>query len=191
MGQAIKNLVIVVLVLAVVIAALWGAWWLLLGAFHWFEGLPSDTRSATGTIFAAVSVPVITFGTSVYLQSRRVRDEAVREQKTEFYEKTIKNLVGMMNLDKPGVPADPVQLLAIFASIPAPLITFGSRGVILAWNNFRQVAQDHPGEPRPMILAFEELFKQMRKDLKHSTWMHQPGELVGTFVNDARTYFKK
>lgn len=190
MGQAIKNLFIVVFVLAIFAAVLWGAWWLLLGAFHWFEALPTDTRSATGTIFAAVSVPVITFGTSVYLQRKRVRDEAVREQKTKFYEDTISDLIGMMNLTKVEDP-DMGEFVRIFARIPAPMITFASRGVILAWNNFRQVASDSPDDTRAMVLAFEELFKQMRKDLKHSTWMHQPGELVGTFVNDARTFFKK
>lgn len=191
MGQTVKNVIIVLVTLAFAGAALWGVWWLLVGAFSWFADLPKDTRSATGTLFAAVSVPVITFGTSVYLQRKRVRDEAVREQKTAFYEKTIKDLVGMMKIDKPGTTADPAELVAIFASIPAPLITFASRGVILAWNNFRRVASEKPGDTAALILAFEELFKQMRKDLKHSTVLHQPGELVGTFVNDARDYFKK
>ncbi|WP_133936767.1 MULTISPECIES: hypothetical protein [unclassified Curtobacterium] len=185
-----KNFILGIVVLAVGALALWGVGWLLLGAFHWFEGLPKDTRSITGTIFAAVSVPVITFGTSMYLQGRRVRHEAVREQKTEFYEETIKNLIGMMNLGK-SKTADTTAMVKIFAGIPAPLITFGSRGVILAWNNFRQVASESPEDTRRMVLAFEELFKQMRKDLKHPTWMHQPGELVGTFINDAQKEFKK
>lgn len=191
MRRAVRNIIAGVLLLAVAALALWGVGWLLLGAFHWFEGLPKDTRSITGTIFAAVSVPVITFGTSMYLQGRRVRHEAVREQKTEFYETTIKDLVGMMNLGKPGVPTAADKVLKIYASIPAPLITFGSRGVIRAWNNYRQVAKDHPGDNVRLLLAFEKLFKEMRKDLKHPTWMHRPGELVGTFVTDAKDIFGK
>jgi hypothetical protein len=190
LGRAVKNLILILLVLAFFAAALWGVWWLLLGAFRWFADLPSDTRSATGTIFAAVSVPVITFATSVYLQRKRVRDEAVREQKTQFYEDTIKDLIGMMNIAKEKDP-DLIEYVRIFGRIPAPMITFASRGVILAWNNFRQVASDSPDDTRAMVLAFEALFKEMRRDLKHSTLLHQPGELVGTFVNDARDYFKK
>lgn len=71
------------------------------------------------------------------------------------------------------------------------LITYGSRGVIRAWNEFRKVSRLQTDNSTAVMLAFEGLLKAMRQDLGHTVITHQKGELLGIFVNDVENLFSK
>jgi len=151
--------------------------------FQWFTALPAETMATVASIAGVISVPVITYFTTRSLEARRSRENALRERKTEFYEGIIKDILSMFNLGKSKQAADNEVMVELFARVPAPMISFASRSVIVAWNKFRRVAQADAENTKAIALAFEDLFKAMRKDLGHNTFMHQPGELLGTFVN--------
>ncbi|WIB64362.1 hypothetical protein [Curtobacterium sp. MCBD17_040] len=187
MKQAVNftlGLIVVLIVLAVAVFLGWHIW-------AWFLGLPSKTMTAIAALVGVVSVPIITYFTTRRLEKQRAREEAVRKQKTDFYDKTISGLIGMFNLGRPNEPADQAKMSELFVALPAPMLTFASRGVIRSWNDLKGSASRDSNDTKAMILAFEGLLKAMRKDLGHPTWSHQPGELVSVFVNDADTFFKK
>jgi hypothetical protein len=151
---------------------------------RWFFALPSETVTATSALVGVILVPVITYFTQRNLERRRSREEAVQEKKTQFYDETINDLMRLFNIDKSKSPITQDEIVAMFAKVPGPLLTFGARGVIVAWNNLR--AEAVLGDTLRTATAMEGLFKAMRKDLGHPVWMHQRFELIGVFVNDAK-----
>ena len=110
-------------------------------------------------------------------------DASVREHKTKLYDDTMRGLMRMLNLGS-GKPLDEKEMKTFFADVTPPLITYGSRGVILAWNKFRKVSRTVGIDPIDMMLSFEGLLKAMRQDLGHRVISHQPGELLSIFIND-------
>jgi hypothetical protein len=75
------------------------------------------------------------------------------------------------------------DMLAFFADITPQLITYGSRGVIRAWNNFRRVSRNNP-DTKTIMFAFEDLLKAMRSDLGHVVITQPQGELLAIFITD-------
>jgi hypothetical protein len=175
------GLFLVALALAIAAAAI------ILGG-RWFFSLPAQTITASSALVGVILVPVITYFTQRNLEKHRSRQEAVRELKTKFYDDTMRDLMRMFNIDKTKRPITPEQLAAIFAKWPAPMLTFASRGVILAWNNMRRVAAEN--DTLKTADAMENLFKAMRKDLGHSVFPHTRFEFIGVFVNDVETLEK-
>ena len=180
------NVVAVLLVFAVVLVGLGALVW---QVADWFLSLPGSTMTAIASVVGVLSVPVITYFTTRSLEQRRSRENAMRARKTEFYDGMIRDLMSMFGF---GGEAKKTQeeMAIIFGNVMAPLLTFGSRGVILAWNKFRTYSSDNQGDTRGIMLAFEGLIKAMRKDLGHGVLTHQNGELLGVFVNDVADYFK-
>jgi hypothetical protein len=182
--KAIPGLLIVL-----VVAGL-GA--LLLGQVGaWFFSLEQATMTASASLVAVLLVPVITYFTAKSLEQRKSRENAIRERKTAFYDKLITDLVGMLPLGVSKKAMSAAEMQDVFGRIPAPLLTFGSRGVIRAWNEFRKVSREQGDDSKAIIVAFEGLLKAMRKDLGHPVWSHQNGELIGVFVNDPETVFAR
>lgn len=180
------NALVGLLLLAIAVAIVGG---LVVVGGRWFFSLPSQTITATSALVGVVLVPIITYFTQRNLEKHRSRQEAVRELKTKFYDETMRDLMRMFNIDKTKKPITPAELANIFAKWPAPMLTFASRGVILAWSNMRRVAAEN--DTIKTADAMEALFKAMRKDLGHSVWLHSRWEYIGVFVNDVDTLGQK
>ena len=190
MRKAIQVIFGLLLLLALLAGAVWGVWALV----SWFLTLPSETQTATAALLGVVLVPVITYFTSRSLERRRSRENAIREKKTELYDGMIKGLLEMLNLSKKPKGMTEGEMAQLFATITPQLITYGSRNVILAWNNFRSIATVDGAEgkpnPRATMLSFEALLKAMRQDLGHPTMSTNQGDLLGIFINDIKTYLR-
>ncbi|WP_375388757.1 hypothetical protein [uncultured Amnibacterium sp.] len=167
-----------------IVLFLLGAWILLTSTGQWLGRLPGDTRTAVIGLVGIVLVPVITFFTSRAQERRRARDDAIREKRTQFYDMAIRGMLRMFNLDKTAKPSTPNQQMKFFADITPEFILYASRGVVLAWNNFRKLGQQGSPSQGDFIAAFENVFREMRKDLGHDVPARPNLELMALFVND-------
>lgn len=181
--KAIPGLVLILLALA-------GVYWLVSAFLGWLLTLDGDTRTAVLAFAGVLSVPVVTFFTQRSLERRRSVDSAIRERKTKVYEDMIDGMMRMLDLRKQGAMTQP-QMLDFFADITPGLISFGSRGVIKAWNDFRRVSRTNSDDVGAVMTAFEDMLKAVRKDLGHRVWTQQFGELIGIFVNDPENIPRK
>ena len=180
MRKRVQLLLGIILLLVVAGGALWALWALV----SWFLSLPSSTQTPLAALIGVVSVPLITYFTSRSLEQRRSRENAIREKKTEIYDKLIRGLMQMLNLSKAKSSMTEKEMVALFSDAVPNLITYGSRGVILAWNNFRKVSSKSADDYPVVVHAFEDLLKAMRSDLGHPTAMMAKGDLLRTFIND-------
>lgn len=169
------------LVIAVAIALLLGGAWLVA---NWFSGLRPETQTPVAALTGVVLAPLIAFGTSRYLERRRLLETSIRDRKTALYDEMIKGLMSMLSLggSTKKIKNNPVELMRFFADITPRLITYGSRDVIRAWNRFRVGAAG--SNPIEVMVKFENVLTAMRKDLGHGTVMQPKGELLGLFIND-------
>lgn len=180
MRKPIQLTLSVLLLLAIAGGAIWALWSLV----SWFLALPSTTQTPLAALVGVISVPLITYFTSRSLEQRRSRENAIREKKTEIYDSLIRGLMRMLNLSKTTGAMSEKEMIALFSDAVPNLITYGSRGVILAWNNFRRVSAKSADDFPVVVHAFEDLLKAMRSDLGHPTAMMAKGDLLRTFIND-------
>ncbi|OAV52204.1 hypothetical protein [Enteractinococcus helveticum] len=164
--------------------------WLLRAIVSWFLALNPETQTPLAALFGVVSVPIITYFTSRSLERKRSRETAIREKKTELYDDMIRGFMRMLNLKKKE-PMDEDAMVDFFADITPKLITYGSRGVIRAWSDFRLASIRGQTDTSHLMLILERLLKEMRKDLGHGIVLHQDGELLSVFINDVDEILNK
>ena len=165
-------------------------WWFGASLLGWFLRLPPTTITAVAGVSGLVSVPIVTYFTTRSLERRRSMENAIREQKTQLYDKLTRGLMRMLNLKKSEPKMQPDEMMEFLAEMTPPLISYGSRGVIRQWNGFRKVSREQLDSPLAIMFAFEDLLKAMRQDLGHRVFGHQRGELLGIFINDIDEFKK-
>ncbi|MFB4348626.1 hypothetical protein [Microbacterium sp. CR_7] len=180
MRKGIQLTLSLLLLLAIAAGGVFALW----SVIAWFLGLSADTQTPLAALIGVVSVPVITYFTSRSLEKRRSRENAIREKKTEIYDRLIRGLMRMLNLSKADDPMTEKEMVALFSEAIPDLITYGSRKVILAWNNFRTISAKTGGDASAAGHAFEDLLKAMRNDLGHPTATTARGDLLRMFIND-------
>lgn len=179
MRKALSIIFAVAVLLGGVYLLVWGATTFL----TWFLALAPATMTPLAALIGVMLVPIITYFTSRGLERRRSLESALREHKTDLYDTMMRGLMRILNLQKNGQMTEP-EMLEFFSEITPKLITYGSRGVIRAWNDFRRASRTKLGDHRAIMLSFEALLKAMRKDLGHAVLTQPTGDLLGIFIND-------
>jgi hypothetical protein len=180
MKRSVQILLGILFLIALAGALVWG----LFAVVSWFLALPASTQTPAAALIGVVSVPVITYFTSRSLERKRSRENAIREKKTEIYDGMIRGMMRMLNLSKAESKMSESEMVKLFSEAVPDLLAYGSRKVILAWNNFRRVSAVSGGDVNAAGHAFEDLLKAMRNDLGHPTAMMSRGELLRMFIND-------
>ena len=117
-------------------------------------------------------------------QHLKIQDE-IRAKKAPIYEEQIAALFKVLFASKiTGRPPDTKEVVAAFASFSEQLITWGSKDVIKAWNNFRSLGARPAGLEREGMDRLEDVFFAIRKDLRNKDRGLKRGDLLGLFMND-------
>lgn len=179
MGRVLATVISVVFLLTAVVLLIWG----FSTGIAWFLSLSPATMTPIAALVGLILVPIITYFTTRSLERRRTLETSIRLQKTKLYDDMMRGLLRIVNLQKTA-PMTEQETLQFFAELTPPLISYGSRGVILAWNKFRKVSINGVGDGSKVMIAFEDVLKAIRKDLGHGVFMHQQGELLRIFINN-------
>jgi hypothetical protein len=150
----------------------------------WFSGLGQTTQTAVAGLTGVVLAPLVAFLTTRALERRRILESNLREKKTALYEQMVKDLMSAFDIGNSKKTKNPNAVVQAVAAFTPRLIAYGSRSVIRAWNTFRLGLVNDRLNAVQRMAAFEDVLKQMRKDLGHGTFLQQRGELLGLWIND-------
>ncbi len=80
------------------------------------------------------------------------------------------------------------ELETFFHDFTTDLVLWGSPGVIRAYAKFREASQE--ASPLNSVVVMDDVIRAMRKDLGHSDWLLQRGEVIKTFLRDPEEFDK-
>lgn len=153
------------------------------------EWISTQESQVAAAVVAAAGTVLAGLGAVILAQQRsKTREiaESHRPNKVELYTRFIKKVMDYMwktRDRKAAAPAtnDP-ELQEFFEHFTTDLVLWGSPGVIRAYGKFRRATKDESG--LRAVLVMDELMRAMRKDLGHSDWLLQRGEVIKIFLLD-------
>ncbi len=182
LGKQISVVVGLALLLALGAAPLFLAYQLI----AWLGDLEGGDRNAVLAAGAALSVPVVTYFTNQRLDRRRSLEGHTREQKIQLYEDLITFFMRMLLEQGTKSALSEEEMLAKFREMTPKLITYASNGVIKKWGRMRidLATLAAAGDHRAVLKGLEDLYKEIRKDVGHSSLSLQEGDISRLFIND-------
>lgn len=178
----------------VLIAAVAAGLYVLLKSF-WSAFNQLNPTVAAGILAAVTTilVSVLSVLTSKHLEQRNNVLKELRDKKAPVYEDLLAFIFRILNAQRLGLPSlTEKEVVTNFSSITQRLIIWGSDDVVQALYKFRisctQASIDNR-LPGLAILAVEELFFAIRKDLGHHNKGLTTGKILGTFINDLHNLF--
>ncbi len=194
----ILRKILTVIFLFVLIGAIGFAIFLTLRSLsRMFAGFDKEVAAAIIVASATILVSVITVVIGKQLEKKREIENQHRIQKIEIYEKFMKKMFEILRLHG-SEKAIPVagksqkedDLIKFFEEFSRKLILWGSRGVIKQFIEFRKFGMKS-GEPDPRILLqFEKVLMQIRKELGHSNRGLSQYNLLFLFIKDQQNLIR-
>lgn len=177
----------------VVLALAAGVIYVIIEAPGWFASFPKATQAAVGGIGAAVLVPTIAYFSTRALDRARLRDEAIRPQKTALYADAIKGFMNVINAGTLDSKETEERMKTFTEDITPRLITYGDRKVVKAWVSLLQDARHNElnSEKVNLLFSLENLMVAIRKDLGLRVQGHEQGDLLGVFITDIDSVLPK
>lgn len=158
---------------------------------EWLKSTDSNVLVAAVTVSGTLFASVISVVFAQNAISKRAIADKHREQKTELYSgfiDTIVDVIKKSKLDKSTRPksnsADPDMVSYLF-DYQAKLILWGSGSIIDAYMRFKKYAAGiatQPGEMAMILLAVDDIFIAMRKDLGGSVKSIKRGDMIRLFL---------
>lgn len=164
---------------------------LYLGMKFIWTTLSSANPSLAVGIIAASSTVFVSLA-SVLISKRLEQIAAIknqqRDKKIPIYEELIKFLFRIWRSIKDGSkPPTEKEMIDFMFDFTQKLLIWGSDEVVSAFIRFRQSSQN----PAAVMLAIEDIWFAIRKDLGHSNKGITRGMLLGLIINDINEVLKK
>jgi hypothetical protein len=156
--------------------------------FRWFLG---QVRHLEPNVAAALIVGLVALFGYFYTQRQtkaRELSEAHRKPKTEVYDAFFDVIdcflhkEGSQEIDPNNLPKEVEEL---FAKLRRGLIVWGSVGAIKKWELFKGAAAG-TGREAIILLAMDDMLREIRKDLGNSNRGLKRGDLVKVFLRDPK-----
>jgi TM2 domain-containing membrane protein YozV len=187
--NVMKKIVGVIVFFIIVIGV--GAGIFYLGKFvrNIFTQLDKEIAAALLTTSTTIIVAVATVVIGKQLEKKREIEHQHRIQKTEIYEKFMLEWFKILSA-KGNYPQD--KLIRFIEEFSRKIILWGGRKVINKYSMFRKFGLKTAGKQDTVILLyFEQVLFEIRKDLGHSNKNIAKGELISLFISDPQVIDKK
>jgi hypothetical protein len=153
--------------------------------FNAFTRLNLAIQASIATGLSLIVVAVVGYFANKSIEMRKSVEQAIRPRKLELYQEFVSFF--LRALSKEGVAVKPTeQEMKDFYNKSTPLIaTFASNAVIAKWGKLRiTMGNIDPADPHRNLFQFEELLKEIRRDLGHSSRGSKKGDILRLLVND-------
>ena len=123
------------------------------------------------------------------LKKREIR-EAQRPNKTAAYKMFVEEIIiGTLKKTKAGElkDVDEDRLQELFFGSIGDLLVWASPDFIRAYQKFKAAGQQ---QDQRVLVHLDEMLKAVRKDLGHSDWILQDGDLIKLFLTDPESVDK-
>lgn len=159
--------------------------------FAAFAGLDAKYGAALVAAAGTIIVSVISVVVSRFLESRATIRKEHREKKIPVYEDLLRFMFKTMMGAKTGNAPNEKEVTAFMSDFTQRSMVWASDEVLNAWIKFRSASIDHSGSqdnPLALMFVYEDLIREIRKDLGHKNKGLTNGKLLSLFVNDIAKY---
>ena len=149
--------------------------------------LPKDVATTLFGISCTVAGSIVTLLLSKRAERRREIEFELRKQKVPVYEKLLSFIFRFIYEEKTGRGSPSTEeTIQFFSEFTPQMIIWGSDDVVAEFTAFRDAANG--GDVRKVALAVERVMFAIRRDVGHANKRLGEGKLLGTFVNDIRSF---
>ena len=186
-----QNWFVTLGVLALCGGALWGLYLLASQTIAAFSTLDAKYGAALVAAAGTVIVSVISVVISRYLENRANIRKSMREKKVPVYEDLLKFMFKILMGTKTGKQVSEKEMLDFMMDFTQKIMVWGSDSVLNAWADFRDASTeggDATETGAKLLIAYENLIREIRKDLGHKNKGLVQGRLLSLFVTDYKNY---
>lgn len=156
-----------------------------------FAGLDAKFGAAVAITAGTVIVSVISVVFSRYLETRATIRKEHREKKIPVYESLIGFIFKIFMGVKDEKTPDEKELLEFMSDFTQRAIVWASDDVLNAWIQFRDMSlneEEVKKNPMKLMFSYENVLREIRKDLGHKNKNLGKGKLLSLFINDVSNY---
>ncbi|MEQ8855080.1 hypothetical protein [Gimesia sp.] len=153
-----------------------------------------DSEYAAPLIVTAgtIIVTVLSVVLSRYYETRSAIEKEHRDNKIPVYEDLLKFMFKIFMGTKTGNPVSEKEMIDFMSKFNQVAMVWASDDVLSAWIKFRSTSMDEEqtkNNPIRLMVVFEDLIREIRKDLGHKNKNLTNGKILSLFVNDIEKYF--
>lgn len=181
-----------------VVVILGGIWCVTTFVIHMLDLLKntnSDISVAviTGAITLIITVLSVTLGKAYEVRTLIIKEN--RDKKIPIYEDLIKFLFNKVLMGaKTGNEVTEGEMVEFMSDFTQRIMIWGSDDVLNSFVRIRQIAFDEEEtkkNPLSIMLGYEDLIKEIRKDLGYKNKGFKKGDLLSLFINDLNKYLSR
>lgn len=189
--MGVRNAINAAVGLLFIVSVGFGVYLLTRAIWGGFTSLETGTASAVAAAAGAVLLAIVNLVAQKYVDRRRDIEARQRERKIKVYQRFLKFwfefLLSPENRKARAQGRQNVEEVAPeLNDITQQLILWASDSTLKAHSDFRRLLSDTKRKPRPteVMLKFERLLYQIRKDLGHNNRSLKERDVLALFIND-------
>lgn len=156
-----------------------------------FSGLDAKFGAALVAAAGTVIVSVMSVVVSRYLETRATIRKELREKKIPVYEDLISFMFKILMSNKMGKEVTEFEMIQFMSDFTQRSMVWAADDVLNAWIKFRGASTNESqlnDNPFVLMFIYEDLIREIRKDLGRKNKDLTKGKLLSLFVNDIAKY---